>query len=215
MIRRLAAALLLALPAPALASDDAFELWFYPSVAVNLDEDTAVELQTSQRFRSSADGRIDTYLARAWLYQALDEQFVIGGALERRVNDGARNETRLLQDLTGRHGIWRTRIRFEQRFVDNADRMGLRVRPRLGIKLPLGYQTPLSFGADAELFVTLRSNAIGGDEGLTGLRTTTGITYQASEMLSLGVAYLRQQDFEDDGPDQIGHAPLITIDLTF
>lgn len=200
---------------PAHASDEAFEFWLNPSVATDLDADTAIELETAQRFRNSGDGRVDTYFFRLWLKQDLSDAFTLGGALEQRINDGGRNETRTMQQLSGKHGVLRTRLRLEQRFVDNADRMGLRLRPRLGVAVPLDEAGRWEAGADAELFWTLRSTSAGGDEGITGMRTQIGVGYEVSDNLGLSLTYLRQQDFEPGGPDEVGHAPLIGIEYSF
>jgi hypothetical protein len=200
--------------APAAASDDAFELWLNPSVSFALDDDTGVELETAQRLRSRDDGRADTYFARLWINQDLSDNVTLSGAAERRVNSPGNDETRLIQQLSTKHGIVRTRLRLEQRFVDDR-RMGLRVRPRLGLNVPLGESSPWSFETNAELFLTLRSTSAGGDTGLTGLRTQIGASYDVSDNLSLSLAYLRQQSIEKGGPDEVGHAPLIGIELSF
>lgn len=206
---------LIAAPTAALASNEGFEFWLNPSAGVALDGDTGIELETAQRFRSDADGRVDTYFARLWLNQDLGEAATLSGALEQRINDGGADETRLIQQLSTRHGVLRTRLRLEQRFVDGADRMGLRLRPRLGLAVPLDEAGRWSFNTDAELFLTLRSNNRGGDHGLGGLRTQVGLSYEVSDRLELSLAYLRQQEIEDGGPDEIGHAPIIGIEYSF
>lgn len=200
---------------PAAASDQAFEFWLNPSIGTDLDKDTAFELETAQRFRPQSDGRVDTYFARAWLKQDLADNVTLAGAIEYRVNDGGANEVRTMQQLSTSHGILKTRLRLEQRFVDGADRMGLRLRPRLGVGFDLSRDGRWSAGADAELFWVLRGNNAGSDTGLTGLRTTIGVDYALTENLSVGLSYLRQQDFEDNGPDEIAHAPLIGIEYSF
>lgn len=199
---------------PANASDEAAEYWFNPSVALDLNDDTGIELETAQRFRSESDGRPDTYFARLWVNKAVAETVTFGGALERRVNDGGANETRLIQQLSTRHGVWRTRLRLEQRFVEGGDGTGLRIRPRLGLSMPLQQTQRLALKTDAELFFTVRSTRAGGDTGLTGLRTQIGFAYEVSEHLSLSAAYLRQQDIVNDAPDTIGHAPIIGIEFS-
>jgi hypothetical protein len=199
---------------PAAANDDGLELWLNPSAAFALDDDTEVELDTAQRLRSASDGREDTYFARLWLHQDLSDAATVSAAVERRFNEPGSDETRLLQQLSTRHGLLRTRLRLEQRFVDDR-RMGLRLRPRLGVEAPVGQSGRWSAKADAELFLTLRSTSAGGDEGLTGLRTQVGAEYEVSDRLTVSIVYLRQQDFEDDGPGQVGHAPLIGVEWSF
>jgi hypothetical protein len=201
-------------PHTASAADETAEYWFNPSVSLDLDEDTGVELETAQRFRREADGRPDTYFARLWLNQALASNVTLGAALERRINDGAAHETRLIQQLSTRHGILRTRLRLEQRFVESADSTGLRLRPRLGLALPVTEDQRLQFKTDAELFLTLRSTSDGGDTGITGLRTQIGFGYEINPRLSVSAAYLRQQDIRDRRPDTVGHAPVIGVEFS-
>lgn len=210
-----AAASSLLLATPAQAMDEALEFWLNPSISTDLDDDTSVELETAQRFRSAADGREDTYFVRLWLNQSLSDSVTLGGALERRVNDGASNEVRTMQQLSTKHGIVRTRLRLEQRFVDNANQTGLRLRPRIGISVPLDDDKKWSSSANVEGFWTLASTRSGGTTGITGMRTQVGVKYKASDTVSVGLTYLRQQDFRDNAPDEVGHAPLIGLELSF
>lgn len=203
------------MPLAAFANDDAAELWLNPSVSFDLDTDTGIEIETAQRLRGEKDGRPDTYFARIWLNQDISENSTLSGAFERRVNDGGADETRLIQQLSTSHGYLRTRLRFEQRFVDNADRMGLRLRPRIGVAVPLDTDKRWQLKSDAELFLTLRSIGNGGDHGLTGLRTQIGVSHDLTEQLTLSVGYLRQQDLVKNSPDRVGHAPLIGLDYLF
>lgn len=206
----------LAFATPAAATDEAFEFWLNPSIGTDLDDNTGIELETAQRFRDADDGRVDTYFFRFWVNQKISDEFTLSGAVEQRFNDGGSDELRTMQQLSGKHGILRTRLRLEQRFVDGrGGRMGLRLRPRAGVSIPLDEQGKWSFDADAELFWTLRGTSPGGDTGITGLRNTIGFGYDVNDNLSISLDYLRQQDFEDNGPDEIGHAPMIGIELTF
>ncbi|MES2884190.1 MAG: DUF2490 domain-containing protein [Pseudomonadota bacterium] len=201
-------------PQIVVATDEAAEYWFNPSVSLDVDDATGLELETAQRFRSEADGRPDTYFARLWLNQSVSDNATLSGALERRINDGGSSETRLIQQLSSKHGVLRTRLRLEQRFVENTDQMGLRVRPRLGLALPVSENQRLQFKTDAELFLTLRGTSDGGDTGLTGLRTQIGFAYEVNSQLSISAVYLRQQDIRDHGPDTVGHAPLFGVELS-
>ena len=206
-------AAIMAIASPANADDDAFELWLNPSFGTQLDDNTGIEFETAQRFRSAGDGRSDSYFGRLWLLQDLTDDITLGGAIEQRINDGGSDETRVMQQLSISHGLWKTRLRLEERFVDGTGRMGLRLRPRLGIELPLGADTPWSFEADHELGLTLKSNRPGGDDGLTSMRTQIGFNRDLNDTLSLSVAYLRNEDFEDDAPDVVGHALAIGLEF--
>lgn len=203
-------------PTPALAGDEDFEFWLNPSVGTSLDDDTSIELETSQRFRSSDNGRVDTYFFRGWVKQRVAKGVTLAGAVEQRLNDGGSDELRTMQQLSTSHGVFKTRLRVEQRFVENrGGRMGLRLRPRIGVEFPLDDAGKWSVGTNAELFWTLRGTSPDGDTGITGLRNQISVSYKASENIELGLTYLRQQDFEPGAPDEIGHAPLIGIEFTF
>ncbi len=196
------------------AADEAAEYWFNPAMSWDLDDDTGFEVETAQRFRSEADGRPDTYFVRLWVNQSISEKATLSAALERRINDGAAHETRSIQQVSTRHGMIRARLRLEQRFVESADDAGVRLRPRLGLALPVTSDNRLNFKTDAELFFTLRSTSDSGDTGLTGLRTQIGFSYTFNSRFSLSAAYLRQQDIRDVGPDVIGHAPIIGVEYS-
>ena len=205
--------LLLAVPGAAHATDDAFEVWLNPSIEYNLEDDTSVELETAQRFRG--DGRVDTYFARLWLNKDFGDNFTLSGGIEQRENDGGFDEVRLLQQVTGKHGYFRARLRFEQRWVEDQSRVGFRVRPRLGVQVPINEAGDWTFKTDAELFLTLKSTSVGGDDGLTGFRSQFGVSHDVNDSLALSLTYLRQQDFRDNAPDRVGHAPLIGVSYSF
>lgn len=201
--------------APAVASSDGGELWLNPSVSFDIDKDTGVEIETAQRVRNADDDRVDTYFVRFWLNQKMAENLTLSGAIERRINNEGSDETRLIQQMTTSHGYLRTRLRLEQRLVDGADQIGLRVRPRLGVAVPIDADERWTFKTDAEMFLTLQSTSNGGDKGLTGLRTQMGIGFDVTPKLTLSAGYLRQQDFDDRRPDVVGHAPIFGIEFAF
>ncbi|MBU2589096.1 MAG: DUF2490 domain-containing protein [Alphaproteobacteria bacterium] len=201
---------------PALASDDDFELWFGPSVSTKLDDDTSVELQTAQRFRDQGNNREDTYYFRGWVHQKVAKNVTLSGSIEERINDEGADEIRTIQQLGTKHGVLRTRLRLEERFVEgNGGRMGLRVRPRLGLRVPLGDDSPITASVDGELFWTLRATSVTGSTGINGVETRVGFTYDVNDNLTLGLKYLRAQNIRDNRPDTVSHAPLIEIEFTF
>lgn len=210
------AALAAAIPlsSAAASEDEGLELWLNPSIAYDVDDRTQVELETAQRLRRQSDGREDTYYARLWLNRELSDVVTLSAGVERRANEPGADETRLLQQVSTRHGVWRTRLRLEQRFVDDA-RMGLRLRPRLGVELPLDDDDRWTFVATAEGFVTLRATTAGGDTGLTGVRTQVGAEWAVNDRLTVGLAYLRQQDIRRNRPDRVGHAPMLSVELSY
>ena len=206
----------MASPSFAHATDDDIEFWFNPTVSVALDEDTTVKLETAQRFRRESQGRPDTYFFRLWAKQRVAKGLTLGGARERRIIDGRRDEIRSMQQAEGRYGVARMRLRLEQRFAQGSGgRMGLRVRARIGADIPLNGQETWFFSPDIESFITLRNSSPGGDIGKSEMRTQIAVAHKVSENLKIKAGYLMQYDLEQRDVDTVGHAPIVGIHFKF
>ena len=188
------------------ASDDIFELWMNPSVEADIGRGRA-ELETAHRIR---DGREDTHYVRLWYGQPIADHVTLAGGVEQRFT-GSVEERRLLQQLSYRSGILRGRTRIEQRFVEGDAKMGVRLRQRLGMSVPVGHAGRLALVANAEGFITLRATTALGQTGLTGLRTVIGVDYAVSDRIGIGLGYLRAHEFRRGAADRVGHAPLLSI----
>ena len=199
-----------------MASDEDLEIWLNPRIEYGLDDDTSIELETGQRFRDANNGRADTYYFRLWLNRNVADNVEISGGVEKGYNTPGRDELRFLEQVQTKHGIVRTRFRLEQRFSEGrGGRMGLRVRPRLGVSIPLNDDKTWDFGTNVELFWTLRGTSPTSDTGLTRVRTQIGVGHDLTDNLEVSLAYLFQRDFEDDAPDQVAHVPLIGMKYSF
>lgn len=188
------------------------EVWLNPRASKALQEGFSIELETAQRFRQAP--REDTIFFRLWVNKAIDDGPKVSLGVEQRFNGPDEEEVRFLQQIGYDLGPIAMRTRFEQRDVSTDDRLGLRVRQRIGASFPLTAQDRgWSLAGEAEAFVTLRSTSVGGDTGLTGLRTFVGFERPVG-VADLSIGYLRQQDIRP-GPDRIGHAPFLGINLSF
>jgi hypothetical protein len=201
------------LPSAASAQDEDGELWFNPSATKALDERTSFELETAQRFRD--DPRVDTYFARLWLNRDDEGGRTWSVGVEQRWNGPDEREVRLLQQVGYDWGPLEFRTRLEQRFVDVDPTTGWRLRQRVGSSLPLTQsEDGWTLVGDAEVFLTLRSTEPGGQTGLTGLRTFVGFE-RSFGRYDVSLGYLRQQDIRDAGPDRVGHAPYVGLNVNF
>lgn len=204
---------LAAVPSMALASDEAAELWFNPSVTHALDDRTEVEIEAVQRLRNAP--RDDTYYVRLWLNREAANGMKWSLGAEQRWNGPDQEEVRLLQQVG--YG-WRAvefRTRLEQRFISTDPNTGWRLRQRIGTTIPLGQDDDgWSLAADAELFMTLESTSQNGQTGLTGVRTFVGLE-RGFGRYDVSLGYLRQQEIRDGRPDRIGHAPFIGLNVDF
>lgn len=210
-----ACAVMLLAAGPAQASDEAFELWFAPSLRAQLDDDTSLRIETAQRFRNSADGRPDTYFVRLWGSQRVSRHLTLEGAIERRVNDGGRDETRLLQQIVAQHGIFRNRLRLEQRFIDRSVQTSWRLRSEHGVRIDLDREGRWFARGDAEFFFTLQPSTPGGQTGFTELRTQAGLGHRFSRHFSASLSYKRVQTVRRARADVVGHIPMIHMDYLF
>lgn len=197
------------------ATEDRFEFWLNPSMRYWMDEKTSFRIETAQRFRSEDDGRPDTYFGRFWAGRRFNDNLSVEIGVEKRINDGDADETRLLQQLLTRHGIFRNRIRLEQRFVESAPQMGLRLRTEHGVFVPLDKEQKWNIRAEAELFWTLIPTKPGTITGFSELRTELGFVHQLNERMTLGLLYMRQQRVRINRADTVGHAPLIRFEYAF
>ena len=211
LVRGLSALVVTAgIASPAAAADDRIELWLNPSISAELDERHGIELETGQRFR--ADPADDTYFARLWISRSLGRGTTLSAGIERR-HEGRSRETRLLQQIGyPLIGPLKGRTRVEQRFVEGTGRTGVRVTQRIGVAAPLRKSAPDDWSAVAyvEGFLTLRPTTGGGDRGVTGVRTFLGVEREFRRV-DVTIGYLRQQSIRRNGPDTVGHAPLIGL----
>ena len=202
----IAAALAAGHPTAANAADEIFELWVNPSVEADVGRGTA-ELETAHRVR---DGRDNTHYMRLWYGQPVAKGLTLAGGIEQRWT-GRLQERRALQQLSYRTGIFRSRTRIEQRIVEGDGGIGVRLRQRIGVSIPMQQSKRLAFVANAEGFFTLRSTTQAGSTGVTGLRTLIGFERAVSKRIEIGLGYLRTQEIRRGGPDRIGHAPLLSV----
>lgn len=204
--------MVLVVAAPAAAADDELELWLNPSITVDVDDRTYVELETAQRFRGEPGD--DTYYGRLWVGREIAEDVTLSFGAEQRF-EGDGEENRILQQISYPLGPLKGRTRLEQRFLSDDPRTGWRLRQRIGGEIPLGSSDGgWKLVGNAELFFTLQSPAIGGQTGLTGLRTFAGFERELGRFeLSLG--YSRNQAIRDGRADRVAHAPFAGIGLSF
>lgn len=211
--RLLGAAIALSLSSPALAEENHLEGWFDGTISKQFAGGTFLQFQTQQRARGSSNPTGDDQAYRLWIGQEFGSLKTSVGL--HRSQEGDTRETRLIQQVSynvGATGL-KARTRVEQRFIDDADKTGWRVRQRIGYALPLTNQAGgWKLAGTAEGFLTLRSTSRGGATGITGLRTFVGFERSLGQV-DLGIGYTRQQSIRKNAPDRVGHAPTLNLTL--
>ncbi len=199
--------------APVAAQDEDTEFWFNPTATRALGDRTSVEVETAQRLRETP--RDDTVFARLWLNREDQGGREWSVGVEQRWNGPDQQEVRLLQQVGYDWGPIAFRTRMEQRFIDVDPQTGWRLRQRVGTSFPLtGREDGWTLVGNAELFLTLRSTEPDGQTGVTGLRTFVGFE-RSFGRYDVSLGYLRQQDIRDAGPDRVGHAPFVGLNVNF
>jgi hypothetical protein len=118
----------------------------------------------------------------------------------------------LLQQISTQHGIFKNRVRLEQRFVDNLSK-GWRLRTKHGVDIPI--DDKWSFNTDAEFFFTLRPTGITGTKGFSEQRTRVFVNHRLDKHTNISVGYMRSQVIRRNREDTVGHTPIISLDYNF
>lgn len=201
----LAAAPLLLQPSVALADDT--EFWIELSASGDIAERAKLTVEMEERRQRGAND----YVFGAVIDRAVGEGFTIGGGVE--VNDqGGFSEIRPYQQVGYSTGILSLRTRVEQRFFDDADRMGLRLRQR--VQLSDQIAPKLSAAGSVELLYQLRDSERGGPQRVDQWRFDAGLTYRVAERFSITGGYMLQLRPRPGG-DTYTHVPQASVAYRF
>ena len=105
------------------------------------------------------------------------------------------------------------RLRLEQRWRDNADGTGWRVRPYVKYSLPLKGKTSLVLSN--ETFLNLNTTAFQGQDGLDRMRNLIAINTPLAKDVTIEAGYLNQHRFVRGGEDDRDHIASILVSANF
>jgi len=123
-------------PSTASAQDEDVQLWQFFNLTGDLDKDTRLTIDATQRWREEARGDEQQTL-RVTVEQTVAEGVRIGGGAAVFEAGGA-TELRPHQQVVFTQGRFELRTRLEERFFDGADQVELRLRQRVQYNIPLG-----------------------------------------------------------------------------
>lgn len=198
-------------PSIARAQDEDVQLWLITSVTGDLDDDTRLTIDASQRWREQTAGDEQQTL-RLVVDQELDEAVLLGGGIA-VFQAGSLTEFRLDQQLTVLQGRFAFRTRIEERFFEGADHVELRLRQRVLYNQPLGRD--LRATVHGEWFGLLQPRTRGAPSGTEQWRAQLSVIHSLRRDLDVGAGYLFI--FAPRGPltDRISHVQQITITYRF
>ena len=138
-----AAAVALMQPQAARAAEDDSEFWIQLAAQGEAWDGATLKVNVEQR-RKSGDNE---HIVAADLAVDTAENLALGGGIEIHEIDGF-TEIRPYQQLLVDAGPFDFRTKFEQRFFDGSDQMGLRIRQRARFTQPLDERTRARLSAE-------------------------------------------------------------------
>jgi hypothetical protein len=201
-----------ALPLTARAADEETQVWLTGTMVTPLAEDVTGTFELSRRIREGDD----QVLLRGNADWKLSEAVSLGGgaayvnSIDGLLETGEDKEFRPHQQLTLSFGVFAFRTRVEQRFFEEADRMGLRIRQRVQASTTVAKDTRAA--VSGELFYIARSEDEGGDDGqIAQWRLNATLAHRPSRHLEVTLGYLMMYTPRTGEPDKIAHVPQLTL----
>lgn len=209
---------LLGLASPATAQDHDEQLWFELGSEFSLGEGVALSLETNQRLSDADRGLTESqYLAQIDI--VLAEGVTLSGGVNRviAVDAGQIDNTEWrprqqidfdVVDLGA--ATLEGRLRIEQRFRDDGDEVGHRIRPRLVYSLPISRKLKLAIGHES--YFNLNTTDFGQQAGHERMRNYVSVSFPIADHVGMSVGYLNQYRFNGGEQDVMQHA--ITLSLS-
>jgi hypothetical protein len=205
--------------APTLAAEDG-QIWTNEYVSAKLSSRWTLSEEVTERFSDHKHGlyeveantllgyRLNKWVT-AWAGYTHNPQYLSGDfvAMEHR----AREQITIDKFAKIGPGVVTARIRTEQRWRDNADGTGWRLRPFVRYTIPFhkGGKTGLTF--TSEPFFNLNTTAFQTKPGLDRMRNVVAITTPIATHLTGEFGYMNQHIFLDGRPDESDHIAWISL----
>jgi len=216
-----AAGLAAAIPAAAQARDDA-QIWLTAGATIKLDEKWRLSEDVVARISDNRDGLYEIEASTLLNFKLAKDLTIAAGyvhnpqyssgdfvVLERR----AREQVTL--DNLARIGTGKlsARLRMEQRWRENIDGTGWRMRPYLKYALPLRGKTSLTLSS--EVFVNLNSTSFQRQDGIDRVRNLIAINTPLLKNVTMEAGYLNQYGFVRGGDDSVDHVASLSVSASF
>jgi hypothetical protein len=196
-------------PSKAWAQDEDVQLWQFFNLTGDLDKDTRLTIDATQRWREDARGGEQQTL-RVTMEQTVAEGVRIGGAV---FEAGGVTELRPHQQVVFTRGRFELRTRLEERFFDGADQVELRLRQRVQYNQPLGDGWRASVGG--EWLGLLQGRNDGQGASTEQWRAQAGIAYRINQRLELGANYWLLVFPRGGQPARTTHVPQTVVTYRF
>lgn len=207
--------------APALATEDDFNVWTGQFIVIDVDEDGDwfVRGEAQERFTNDAD-RLGQLLLRSLVGYRINKDVSIGGGYAFILTDPVGpvefNEHRFYQDLNvrliNRDGVTLdSRTRLEQRTFEEGDGTSWRFRNFVQLRVPISETN--RFVAYTEPFIELNDTRFQRG-GLSVWRNFAGVSFPLADGIEVVPGYLNQTVFRD-GEDRMDHVANVNLFMNF
>lgn len=207
---------------PAAAADDDFQTWQQVVATKKINDDVSATLEVQPRFTEDSS-RLGQLLIRPSIGFKLSEHTVmsLGYAYVRTspsigaLTHEHRPWQQLAFPIASTPGVFTlsNRTRFEQRFRDDGDEIGIRLRQQVRLTVPIA-GSQWQGVAWSEGFFNLNDTDWGAQSGLDRWRNFVGINIPIGQGLTLEPGYLNQY-VNRTATDQVDHVLSVTLNMNF
>lgn len=187
------------------------QLWHFFNLTGDLDKDTRLTIDATQRWREEARGD-EQQTIRVTVEQTIAKGLRIGGG-GAVFEAGGATEIRPHQQVSLTRGRIEWRTRLEERFFDGADRMELRLRQRIQYNQPLGQVWRASLGG--EWLGLLQGRNDGQGASTEQWRAQAGIATRINNRLEVGANYWLIVAPRGSLPARTTHVPQTVLTYRF
>lgn len=207
MLRVVSIALpLAALATPAIAQEDP-QIWGTLSGSTRIADKTEIQLEFIARAGDAAGGIYETEFGGTLSHEIAPGVRIAAGYVGvPNYRDGAVSsiEDRPRQQISASFrniagGTLAVRARFEERFRNTGNDMGVRMRPQVRWSVPIAGGSPTRFFVFHESYVNLNSTDWGQRSGYERWRNSLGLSTPLAKNLEVEAGYLNQLNFGRGG----------------
>lgn len=210
---------LLSIAGAASARSDS-QFWLTTAATIKLSDSWRLSEEITTRFSDDRDGlyeveinslvgyRLDK-VTTLWAGYTHDPQYAGGDftTMEHR----AREQVTFDKFATLGSGNLSGRIRTEQRWRENADGTGWRLRPFIRYTIPFRSGGKAGVTLTSEPFINLNTTSFQAKSGLDRVRNLVAITTPIGKHLTGEFGYMNQHVFIDHSPDESDHIAWLSI----
>lgn len=216
-----AALVAVALPAPVSAAHDQ-QIWTTANATAKLTDKWRLQEEVVARFSDNKNGLYEiesntlvgyrlNKAVTLWAGYTHDPQYSDGHftTMEHRARE------QVTFDNVARLGSGKLsfRWRMEQRWRENADGTGWRVRPYVKCSIPFGKGSKTSLAISNETFFNLSTTSFQRQSGLDRMRNMIAISTPLAKKLTAEIGYLNQHGFVRGGEDTSDNIASVSLSL--